>query len=333
MKQIKITEFLSTLMLIVLALSFSTCKNESPPVRIGMCLWPGYEFLYLADQKGFFRDEGLNVQLYDFVSLSDSRRAFERGQIDVVAGTIVELLIIRESSNKFPQAFYVTDFSNGADVILGKKPISTIHELKGKRVGVEPASMDLLTINLALKQNQMVLTDVVLVPMAQNGMENSFEKNQVDAICTYPPISVKVLNKGDANILFNSSLIPGYIVDVLMADEAFINERNEDLVKVIRAINKAIQFASENPAEALPVIADHEQISVGDLQVAYEGMIVEPVDNQLQYFSPGGQLFNAGETALEVLMETGVIRKDIDVNKIINSQPVTSAVKNLKKDE
>lgn len=318
------------LYLISLILFLPGCKQESPPVRIGMSLWPGYEFLYLADQKGFFKDAGLNIQLYDFVSLSDSRRAFERGQIDVVAGTIVELLIIRESSNKFPQAFYVTDFSNGADVILGKKPIRTIPELKGKRVGVEPASMDLLTINLALEQNHMEFADVILVPMAQNGMEDSFDGQGVDAICTYPPISVKVLNKGNANILFNSSLIPGYIIDVLMADESFINSRNEDLAKIIRCFNNAIQYIREHPDEALPIIAEHEQISVKELQEAYVGMVVEPIENQIPYFTPEGQLFKAGETALEILEETGVIRRDIDVKKIINEKPVTLAVSKFK---
>ncbi|MBN1197883.1 MAG: ABC transporter substrate-binding protein, partial [Bacteroidales bacterium] len=282
---------------------------------------------------GFFKDEGLNIQLFDFVSLSDSRRAFERGQIDVVAGTIVELLIICESSNRSPQAFFVTDFSNGADVILGRNPIRAIPDLKGKRVGVEPASLDLLTINLALKQNHMALSEVTLVPIAQNGMEDSFEMQEVDAICTYPPTSMKVLNKGNANILFNSTQIPGYIVDVLMADASFIDARCTDLAKMIHVFNRAIRYTREHPDEALPVIADHEQLSVNELQEAYAGMSVEPLENQYQYFSDKGQLLKAATTAMEVLKETGVIRRDIDMNHIISDQPVTLALSNLTENE
>jgi len=320
---------LCNVVLLSLVLLFPACKKDSPAIRIGMTLWPGYEFIYLAHQKGFFKEEGLEIQLYDFVSLSDSRRAFERGQIDIVTGTIVELLVICENSYKSPQAFYVVDFSNGADVILGKKPIQTIPDLKGKRVGVEPASLDLLTINLALKQSNLDLTDVILVPMAQNDMKDRFELQQVDAICTYPPTSVKVLNAGDANILFNSSQIPGYIVDVLIADEKFIDIRVEDLAKIIHCINRAIQYTNDHPDEALPIIAKHEQISVKDLQDAYRGMSVEPLRNQIQYFTPNGQLFKASETAFEILRETGVIQRNITIKELINQGPVTMALSNL----
>ncbi len=330
MKQIKRLIGVYIIGILGLVLSFSACKKEAPVIRIGMTLWPGYEFLYLAEKKGFFKDEGLDVQLFDFVSISDSRRAFERGQIDIVAGTIVELLIIKESSYNSPQAFYITDFSNGADVILGKEPIKTVSELKGKRVGVEPASLDLLTINLALKQNQMDISDVVLVPMAQNGMEDSFENSDVDAICTYPPTSVKVLNKGHANILFNSSQIPGYIVDALIADEQFIDARVMDLAKILRSIDRAIQYFKEYPEEALEIMAEHEQISVTDIQDAFLGMFVEPLKNQINYFKPNGQLFIAAETALEVLRETGVITNDINVSDLINQGPASEALSEQK---
>ena len=71
--------------LLAITLFSSGCRKELPVIRVGMNLWPGYEFLYLAKEKGYFLEEGINLQLYDFVSLSDSRRAFERGQIDVLA--------------------------------------------------------------------------------------------------------------------------------------------------------------------------------------------------------------------------------------------------------
>lgn len=320
-----------TLALLALVLFFPACKKESPAIRVGTTLWPGYEFIYLAEKKGFFKEEGLDIELFDFVSLSDSRRAFERGQIDVVTGTVVELLIIRENSYKSPQAFYVADFSNGADVILGKKPIRTIPDLKGKKVGVEPASLDLLTINLALKQYQMDISDVILVPLAQNAMKDGFDEGVVDAICTYPPTSVKILNSGEANILFNSTQIPGLIVDVLIGDEIFINDRTEDLATIIQCIDRAILYARENPEEALAVIAEHEQISVPELQEAYAGMSVEPLASQSQYFTPDGKIISASEAALEILRETGVVLRNINVREIINQGPVTKALSIHKK--
>jgi NitT/TauT family transport system substrate-binding protein len=164
-------------------------------------------------------------------------------------------------------------------------------------------------------------------------MEYGFEMQEVDAICTYPPTSLKVLSKGDANILFNSTQIPGYIVDVLMADESFINNRSEDLAKLLRAFDKAILFTKEHPEEALPVIADHDQLTVEELEVAYSGMIVEPLENQMQYFSDHGQLVKAASIAIEVLKETGVVKRDINLSAIINQQPVVKALSILNENE
>lgn len=321
----------SIFFLMSMSLLFPACMKEKIPIRIGSSLWPGYEFLYLAKEKGYFDDEGVKVELFDFVSLSDSRRAFERGQIDVLAATIVEKLIITNNSFKSPQTFYVVDFSNGADVILGRKPIRSIQELKGRRVGVEPASLDLLTINLALKQNHLNLSDITLVPMAQNGMEDNFDKSLVDALCTYPPTSVRILNKGNANILFNSSQIPGYIVDVLLSDKKFINSRTEDLAKVIRCFDRALQFAKEYPDEALTVIAEHEQISVKDLRECYLGISVEGLKDQVQYFGEQGQLLKATGVALDILMQTGVIQKNINVKDVINPGPANFYTSNQRK--
>ncbi|MEI7980615.1 MAG: ABC transporter substrate-binding protein [Bacteroidota bacterium] len=319
--------------LLTLILLFTSCRKEKPLIRIGSNLWPGYDFLYLAKEKGFFAEAGVNVQLFDFVSLSDSRRAFERGQVDIIAGTIVEMLIIGNNSSIFPQTFYVADFSNGADVILGRKPISSILDLKGKRVGVEPSSLDLLTINLALKQNQMSIKDITLVPMAQNGMEENYDRSMVDALCTFPPTSVRIMNKGNANILFNSSQIPGYIVDVLISNKKFIDSRTADLAKVIECFDRAVQYTKDHPEEALPVIAEHEQITVKELREAYNGIAVEELNHQNQYLRNNGQLFKATQVALEILKETGVIQKEIDIQDLINPAPVNFSLTTIRKNE
>jgi NitT/TauT family transport system substrate-binding protein len=310
------------LLLVSLVILLPSCRKEKTEIRIGSNLWPGYDFLYLAKEKGFFDEAGVNVKLFDFVSLSDSRRAFERGQIDILAGTIVEMLIINNNSVKSPQVFYVADFSNGADVILGRKPIESIPDLKGKRVGVEPASLDLLTITLALKQHRMNLSDVTLVPMAQNGMEQNWNRSLVDALCTYPPTSVRIMNKGNANIIFNSSQIPGYIVDVLISDKTFIDSNTEDLAKVLQCFDRAVRYAKEHPDEALPIIAGHENITVKELREAYDGILVETLKNQDKYFKDHGQLFKAASTALEILTETNSVRKNKYVQSMINPGPV-----------
>jgi NitT/TauT family transport system substrate-binding protein len=175
--------------------------------------------------------------------------------------------------------------------------------------------------------------DVILVPMAQNGMEENYDKSMVDALCTFPPTSVRILNKGNANILFNSSQIPGYIVDVLISHKKFIDSRTADLVKVIQCFNRAVQFTKDHPEEALPVIAEHLQITVNELREAYKGISVVELKDQDQYFRNNGQLFKAKQIALEILKETGVIQKEIDVQDLINPGPVNFSLSTIRKND
>ena len=60
-------------------------------LRVGITPAPGYELNFLAEEKGFFREEGLEVRLVEFTCLADCRRAFARGQVDVLGSTAVEV--------------------------------------------------------------------------------------------------------------------------------------------------------------------------------------------------------------------------------------------------
>ena len=64
------------------------CGRHEGPIRIGINAWPGNEFLFLAQEKGFFAAQGVDVRLIEYSSLGDVRRAFDRGQIDGMTGTI-----------------------------------------------------------------------------------------------------------------------------------------------------------------------------------------------------------------------------------------------------
>jgi len=172
----------------------------------------------------------------------------------------------------------------------------------------------------------MKLSDITLLPMAQNGMEDNFDNFLVDALCTFPPTSVRIIAKGNANVLFSSAQIPGYIVDALISDKHFIDSRTDELAVVIRCFDRAVQFTRDHPDEALPIIAEHEQISVKELRDAYDGIAVEALKDQDKYFKDHGQLTKAAEVALEILKETGSIQKNIRVQNVINPGPVNRAL-------
>src|SRR6184192_4236051 len=83
----------------------AACSRGRPaPLRIGMSPWPGNEFLFLAEARGFFAAEGVEVRLIESTSLGDLLRAFDRGEIDGMTGTLADVLESRDRTRRAPRA-------------------------------------------------------------------------------------------------------------------------------------------------------------------------------------------------------------------------------------
>ena len=147
------------LFIILLAPSCSYFKPELSPIRIGINAWPGYEFLYLAKVKGLFEQDGLDVQIVEFDSLSDGRRAYQRGNIDVLACTLIEHLQILNNSDRSPRIGIVADFSNGADVAFAQPSVIEKKSIKGASVGLEIDSLGVYMLLRMLEREGLSLDD------------------------------------------------------------------------------------------------------------------------------------------------------------------------------
>jgi len=77
--------------LVAALLEFGGGPTPAGVLRVGINPTPGAELIFLAEEKGFYRAEGIEVRLVEFTCLSDCRRAYERGLVDVVGSAAVQL--------------------------------------------------------------------------------------------------------------------------------------------------------------------------------------------------------------------------------------------------
>lgn len=266
-------------------------KQSGEPIRIGINAWPGYEFLYLAQEKGFYKEEGVAVRLVEFNSLSDARRAYERGQIDGLGTTVVEVLQAREYSRRSPQIVQVLDYSDGADMLLTQPGITNGAGLRGKRVGVELASLGVYVLTRALEKHGLKLADIEPVSIDQMTMENQFHSGKLDAVVTYPPTTLKLLRADKAHRFFTTAEIPGEVVDVLAFEAALCRERADDISKVLRAFRKALNYEKKNPDDAHAIMARREGITPAEFREALtDGVKLLRPEDQMDYLKSGGKL-------------------------------------------
>jgi NitT/TauT family transport system substrate-binding protein len=286
------------------------CSPEkTASLRVGINPWPGYEFLYLAQEKGFYRAEGIEVRLVEFSSLSDARRAYERGQINALGTTVIEVLQIRENSPRSPQIVQITDYSNGADVILARPGLTNGASLRGARIGLELGSLGIYLLARGLEKNGLSLADVKRVSLDQLSMEDAFRQGELDAIVTYPPISTILLRDTKANTVFSSAEIPGEVIDVIAVEAEINTQRPGDVAKLLRAYHRAMAYTQQHPAEAHRIMAAREGLTPEEFRAALTGGIrLLAESDQADYLRPGGKLATVLDASDRILRQSGQIK-------------------------
>ncbi len=242
-------------------LGLASCMSYEPPLRIALIRWPPFEFLHLAQEKGYFAAEGVEVRLIEFVAVNDTQRAFEHDKIDGGTFSLFQVLQNRDQLKRKMQVPLVIDFSDGADLLMAKPDIADVRALRGRRVGVTLSPLDIFFLTRALDLHGMTLQDVSLVYIRTADMAEALREGKVDAVTAYPPNSTEIESAGIARSIFTSSRIPGEIVDVLALDEAVIRERPDDVAGVIRAFYRAVSFAKEHPEEAWQIMSARERVT------------------------------------------------------------------------
>ena len=110
------------LALVLAALFVAACSAPGTPLRVGSNVWPGYEFLYLAREKGLY-DE--SIRLVELASASDVMDALRAGDIEAGALTLDETITLASEGVDLVVVL-VFDISAGADVLMTKPSITRL---------------------------------------------------------------------------------------------------------------------------------------------------------------------------------------------------------------
>jgi NitT/TauT family transport system substrate-binding protein len=236
------------LLLLALCLGLAACDEQpAPPLSIGTNVWPGYEPMYLARDMGWMSPR--DGRMVEFEDSPEVMRALRFGAIDAAALTLDEALRLRAEG--VPLRVVLTmDESNGADVLLARPGIKTLADLKGKRIGVEVGAVGAYMLRRVLDKAGLSEKAVHIVPLDINAQEQAYRSGKLDAVITFEPTRTHLIAAG-AHVLFDSSKIPGEIVDVLVIrPEAEARRHRPQLVRILKAWFHALGYLRAHPEDA-----------------------------------------------------------------------------------
>jgi NitT/TauT family transport system substrate-binding protein len=309
--------------------SEKTSGSAEDPITIALSPWPGWFFWFLVEEKGFFEKHDVNVKLEWFPVYSDSLQALSTGRVDANSQTLSDTLAPLSKGIKL-KAVLVNDNSNGGDAIVSKTDIQTIQDLKGKTVATELGTVDHLLLLTALEENGMSESDINYVNMTVNDAGPAFISGNVDASVLWEPFQTIAVNEGKGKVLYSSKETPGLIPDLLVFREETVEERPEDIQKIIDAWFDALAYFEENQQESIALMAAKADTTPEDFKLGLDSVKIFSVEDNMEAFKEAEDTKSLSYTGLktaEFLKKLDMIEEIPDIASLLEPKFVNETAK------
>lgn len=293
------------------------CTPEpEPPLRIGTNVWPGYEPLYLARDLGYF--DATPVRLVEYTSATEVSRAFRNGAIEAAALTLDEALSLLQYGVA-ARVVLVMDISHGADVVLARPEIKELRAIKGRRVGAESSALGGYVLTRALQFAGLSHNEITVVSVPVSEQEQAYREHRVDALVTMEPARTRLMAQG-ARQLFDSSQIPGEIVDVLVVRRDYIDKHPQQVKSLITKWFSSLEYMNIHPDDSSRRMTKRLAVSPAGVGLLFNGLRIPGVEENRRLLgrTPPDLLAPA-----QKLMQT-LLKQDL-LNKAVALQPLFTA--------
>lgn len=220
------------------------------------------------------------VQINDYI---ESINQYTTGQFDACAMTNMDALTIPAAGGVDSTALIVGDFSNGNDGVVLKGKDKTLKDIKGQRINLVELSVSHYLLARALETVNLRESDVRVVNTADADMVAVFGTKSVTAVTTWNPLLGEILTQPETSLVFDSSKIPGEIMDLLVINTKTLNE-NPDLGKALTgAWYEIMARMSTDSAEGVAArtamaVASGTDLAGYEAQLASTRMFYKPQD-------------------------------------------------------
>lgn len=284
---------------------------SSKTLLIGTNVWTGYEAFYVSKNNGLLKPE--NAKMVEYGSATQVMRSFRNQIIDVAALTLDEALLLVNEGHRL-KVISITDISNGGDVLIAKPDFSKTSQLRGKKVGCEASALGHYMLRRALSFADMSIEDVTVIDVSVDQHAFGYNNNHFDAVITFDPVRANLIKKG-ANTLFDSSLIPGEILDVLVVQEDVFFQYKSEIRDLLKIWFESLTFIQNNPRKSSILMSKRLRMNIDEI-LASLSLIEQPnLKKCLDLMKKEDGIVKSIENLSKMMSDMGII----DLNNIDSS--------------
>lgn len=224
-------------------------------------------FVYVAIEKGFFREQNLSVSVVPGLG-TDNARLLASGQIQYSGSEITGNMIGRVVAGFPVKIVAVTSQSTQAAIAtLEESGVTTPQGLEGKTLGDLPASIVIRLFPLFAKRAGIDAAKVNVVPGSPQTLPSLLATGRVDAIGQFTvgkPTLVAAAGGRPVQMLKYSQYLKGLLGNGIVTTDQRIKSRPGEVRRFTRAVLKGLNYAIDNPVEAGQILQKHVPIANPD---------------------------------------------------------------------
>lgn len=176
----------------------------------------------------------INIDVVQFNDYVESMNQYTAGAFDAVTLANVDGISIPAAGGVDTTAVIVGDFSNGNDAVILKNK-DKLADIKGQNVNLVEFSVSHYLLARALESIGASERDVKVVNTSDADMVAAYKAPEVTAVVTWNPLVSTILEDPSAKAVYDSSQIPGEVIDLMVAHSKTLND-NPDFGKALAGI-------------------------------------------------------------------------------------------------
>lgn len=286
------------------AVWLAACGQEPiPPLRIGTFPGPSNEVVFLAQQRGWLAPS--EFRLVEFINDGEVMRAFRGGSIEAAFITVDEVVALAQSGLD-PVILFVTAESRGGDVVIAHADVTSLADLRGRRVAVQVNSVSAYLLRRALKSAGLAVGDLQVVNLPPDRHRTAFARRDVDAVVTGEPVRTQIVDLGGTE-LYTSASLPLELVGVVIVRGSYLEQQPARASALCSAWRRAEEDLRTSAA-ARQWVANRMKVTPDVLaRMLNVVRVVNPSESDALLGPPRPRLLATTARIQSVLVESGLL--------------------------
>jgi NitT/TauT family transport system substrate-binding protein len=267
--------------------------------------------VYVSEDKGFFKDEGLDVLLVLFNAGATNLQALVGGDIQIMGSAFVETIGGRGAG------FDIKNFWGICNImpfqLYSQPDFKSMKQAKGKRFAISRfgSLTDFLT-RATLRHFGVDAKDVTILQIGSTPARfAALTAKGVDASIVWFPVTEIAKAQGYNKLLDLKEVFPEWPYETFAAKESWLNKEKEQVTKFLRAFQRGVRYTRENKDDSVRILRKYVKIDPAYAPAGY--------DEYRDSFPLNGQIAEKViPTVIEQELEAGRLKKKITVEDMID---------------